>query len=68
MVFYNLTDTQEYKSGLDYEIKAHNIIKQFEKANIIETCNTADYDFKDSNGDTYEIKNDTISHKTTHFL
>ena len=68
MVYYNLPDTSEYKKGLDYEIKAQNIIKQFEKVDILETCNNSDYDFKDSNNITYEIKNDTLSHKTKHFF
>ena len=68
MVYYNLPDTPEFKAGLEYEIKAQNIIKQFEKVDIIETCNNSDYDFKDSNGLTYEIKNDRLSHKTKHFF
>ena len=68
MVYYNLQDTAEYKKGLTYEIKAQNIIKQFEKVDIIETCDNSDFDFKDSNNKTYEIKNDTLSHKTNTFL
>ena len=67
MIYYNLQQTPEYKKGATYEIKAQTIIKQFEKVDIIETCNNSDYDFKDSNGKTYEVKNDTVAIKTKHF-
>jgi len=68
MVYYNLPDTPEYKAGLEYEIKAQNIIKKCEKVDIIEISNNSDYDFKDSNGLSYEIKNDRLSYKTKHFF
>ena len=68
MIYYNLPDTPEYKKGATYEVKAQNIIKQFEKVDIIETCNNSDYDFKDSNGKTYEVKHDSLSIKTKHFF
>ena len=55
MVYYNLPDTPEYKAGVEYEIKAQNMIKKCENVDIIETCNNSDYDFKDSTGNTYEI-------------
>ena len=53
---YNLHETKEYKKGFPYEIKAQNIIKQKEQVDIIETCNNSDYDFKDSNNISYEVK------------
>ena len=68
MTYYNLQDTPEYKKGATYEKIAQNIIKKYEKVDIIETCNNSDYDFKDSNGITYEIKNDSLSIKTKHFF
>ena len=68
MTYYNLQDTPEYKKGATYEQIAQNIIKKYEKVDIIETCNNSDYDFKDSNGITYEIKNDSLSIKTKHFF
>ena len=37
-------------------------------AYIIETCNTSDYDFKDSNNITYEVKADRKSHLTKRFF
>ena len=67
-MYFDLQKTPEYKRGLEYEIIAQNIIKKYEKVDIIETCNNSDYDFKDSNCITYEIKNDSLSIKTKHFL
>ena len=68
MTYYNLQDTPEYKKGATYEKIAQNIIKKYEKVDIIETCNNSDYDFKDSNNITYEVKNDSLSIKTKHFF
>ena len=69
MVYYkHLPDTPEYNKGVTYEMKAQNIIRKCENLEIIETCNNSDYDFKDSNGKTYEVKNDTLSIKTKHFF
>jgi len=68
MVYFNLQETAEYKRGLEYEIKAQNIIKKFEKVDIIVTCHNSDYDFKDSNNITYEVKNDAKSCITNNFF
>ena len=67
-MYFDLQKTPEYKKGATYEIKAQNIIKKYEKVDIIETCNNSDYDFKDSNNITYEVKNDSLSIKTKHFF
>ena len=67
-MYFDLQKTPEYKTGLECEIKAQNIIRKFEKVEIIETCNNSDFDFKDSNGKTYEVKNDSLSIKTKHFF
>ena len=67
-MYFDLQKTPEYKMGFEYEKIAQNIIKKYEKVDIIETCNNSDYDFKDSNGITYEVKNDSLSIKTKHFF
>ena len=64
-----MEDTYEYKEiGLPMEIMAHNIIKRAYGVDIIETCNNADFDFKDSNHITYEIKADRRSISTNNFF
>jgi hypothetical protein len=69
MKYYNLEDTHEYKNiGLPMEIQAQQIIKKALSVDIIETCNNSDYDFKDSNDNTYEIKADMKSHITNNFF
>ena len=66
-MYFDLQKTPEYKKGATYEVKAQNIIKQFEKVDIIELCNNSDFDFKDSKNITYEVKNDSLSIKTNIF-
>ena len=64
-----MEDTYEYKEiGLPMEIMAQNIIKKAYGVDIIETCNNADFDFKDSNHITYEIKADRKSSSTDNFF
>ena len=64
-----MQDTYEYKEiGLPMEIMAQNIIKRAYRVQIIETCNNADFDFKDSNNITYEIKADRRSISTHNFF
>ena len=69
MTFYKMEDAYEYKEiGLPMEIMAQNIIKRDYGVQIIETCNNADFDFKDSNNITYEIKADRRSISTHNFF
>ena len=69
MQWYSLADTHEYKNiGLPMEMRAQEIIRNAMNVDIIETCNNADYDFKDSNNTTYEVKADTRSHATGNFF
>ena len=69
MAFYKMQDTYEYKEiGLPMEIMAQNIIKRDYGVQITETCNNADFDFKDSNNITYEIKADRRSISTHNFF
>ena len=69
MAFYKMQDTYEYKEiGLPMEIMAQNIIRRAYGVQIIETCNNADFDFKDSNNITYEIKADRRSISTHNFF
>ena len=65
---YIMHNTLEYKKGLPYEIKAQNIIKLALDVDVIDICNNGDYDFKDSDGKTYEVKNDTLSFKYKTFF
>ena len=69
MQYYNLQETPEYKNiGQPMEQIAQQIIKNAMSVDIIQTCNNSDYDFKDSNNITYEVKADTLSHKTNNFF
>ena len=69
MSYFNLEETHEYKNiGLPAEIKAREIIKKVMNVEIKEVCNNADYDFKDSNNITYEVKADRLSIKTDNFF
>ena len=69
MAFYKMQDTYEYKEiGLPMEVMAQNIIKRAYGVQITETCNNADFDFKDSNNITYEIKADRRSISTHNFF
>ena len=65
MVYFNLQEAPEYKRGLEYEIKAQHVIKKIEKVDIIETCNNSDYDFRDSNLKTYEVKKKQVLKQRT---
>ena len=66
---YKVEDNWEYKMiGQPMEIKAQNVIKKAYNVDIIETCNNSDYDFKDSNNVTYEVKADQLSITTGNFF
>jgi hypothetical protein len=68
MPFYCLADTKEFKRGFKAEVVAQQIIKQAMHVDITETCDNSDYDFKDSNNITYEVKADGKSHLTRKFF
>ena len=68
MQFYRLDETDEFKRGFKAETIAQEIIKKAMSVDIIETCNTSDYDFKDSKNITYEVKADGKSHLTKRFF
>jgi hypothetical protein len=64
-----MVDTYAYKViGQPMEIIAQNVIKKADNVTIIETCNNSDYDFKDSNNITYEVKADQKSLLTGNFF
>ena len=51
-----------------YEVIASEHIKRYKNVEIVKFCNTNKFDFKDSNGDKYEVKTEPSSIKTGNYF